>query len=335
VTPRRLPLVPALRLGVALAVIAGCGRQDLDLLVPSSASETGGGADSGPVDLCSDFVSQQECQANSALGCSFQPNVVGCRSDDPSCRPGSCGSGDPFVRRVGKTFLLNGETFRFAGVSSWALQSPRCLDFGPGERQAWLQRAYDDLIPARAKVARLFAFQESAGPSGNDFTLFDMSVREARRAGVRLLLVLEHRHGTCSHGAERDEAWYAGGYQQAYGGYALSYRDYARAVAERYRDEPTVLGYVLLQDLGGADAATLAGFITDMGELLHSLAPSQLVSLDLNWTGDDDPDGADYRQLQSLPAADFIDVQDYLFDEPPQPLDHGFSTAWLSSTSRP
>jgi hypothetical protein len=297
-------------LAVAL-LSAGCGRQDLDLLVKADED-----------DPCLGFVGESQCRANATLGCSFQPNADGCQSTDPSCQPGMCRGGDPFVRRVERSFFLNGDPFRFAGVASWALQQlDQCTSTKPENREAWTQHAYDDLVPARTKVARFFAFQSSAGPQGDDFTLFDRSVRDARRAGIRLQFVLDHANGGCSQGMARDNAWYAGGYQSPDGNYALSYRDFAESVARRYRDEPTVLGYVLLQGLGHSSQSALTSFVTEMGQLLHGVAPNQLLSLDLDWDRANDASGSSYRALQELPVVDLVDVDDYSFKDTLEPLD--------------
>ena len=306
----RRALGPCAAAVLGLASLA-CGRQELDLLVRADQE-----------DPCSSFVRESDCHDNAALGCSFQPNAEGCRSDEPGCQPGMCRGGDPFVRRVERSFFLNGEPFRFAGVSSWALLQPAaCATVIAQERESWVEKVYDDLVPGRAKVARFFAFQSSAGASGTDFTLFDAAVRGARRAGVRLQFVLDDNDGGCSQGGRRDNAWYAGGYQSPDGSYALSYRDFAESVAKRYRDEPTVLGYVLLQGLGDADTSALSSFVTEIGQRLHGLAPSQLLSLDLDFGGTSANGGAAFRELQQLPVVDFVDVDDYTFEYPPAPLD--------------
>lgn len=308
----------------ALLWLVGCDKQPLDLLVPAKRE-----------DPCLAFTTESACDDNAALGCSYQPNQPGCQSSDPNCLPGLCKGGDPFVRRVERSFLLNGEPFRFVGVSSWALLQPEpCATVKAPEREAWVEGAYDALVPARAKVARFFAFQSSAGASGQDFTLFDAAVRGARRAGVRLQLVLDDGDGGCSSMVKHDAAWYAGGYQQPEGNYALSYREFAESVATRYRDEPTVLGYLLIQGLGDADGATLQSFVTEMGQRLHGIAPSQLISIDLDWGSTSADDGALFRQLQSLPAVDFMDIDDYTFKYPPQPLDPQLLAA-LDSVDKP
>jgi mannan endo-1,4-beta-mannosidase len=300
-------------LALALAG-SGCGRQELDLLVQSK------------VDPCLAFTDEAACDEHAALGCSYQPNPDGCTVDEPSCTAGTCKSGDPYVRRVERSFFLNGEPFRFVGVSSWALLLPDpCTTIPVAEREAWVESAYTSLVPARAKVARLYAFQSSAGATGEDFTLFDAAVRGARRAGVRLQFVLEHSAGDCSQGTQRDDAWYRDGYKIPDGNYAKSYRDFAASLATRYHDEPTVLGYVLMSGLGPAEEGALTGFVTDVGQLLRGLAPSQLISLDANPTLNVEG-GAVFRRLQELSAVDFVDVDDYDFAEPERPLDE-----WLLS----
>lgn len=300
----------------------GCGKQDLDLLVQTQAE-----------DPCLKLETEDECRANVAQGCSFQPNEEGCLSTDPSCRPGLCRGGDPYVRRVERSFFLNGSPFRFAGVSGWGLlEATQCTSTKPEEREAWMQRAYDELVASRTKVARVFAFQSSAGPAGTDFALFDASVRFARRAGVRLQFVLDHAQGNCSVGGRRESSWYVSGYEGLDGNYQRSYREFTEALANRYQNEPTVLGYVLLQGLGGADPTTMTTFVTKMGELLRVAAPRQLVSLDLTWEGADS--AANYRALQELPVVDLIDVDDYQFEKSLQPMDSALLET-LASIDKP
>jgi len=127
------------------------------------------------------------------------------------------------------------------------------------------------------------------------------------------MLVLEHGQGGCSQGGVRDSQWYRSGYLEPDLGYALSYRDFAKALAERYRDEPTVLSYGLMLGLYADDPIALSGFITDVGQMLHGVAPSQLVSLDLTWSREEDPTAQTFEALQSLPVVDFVDVDDYFF----------------------
>lgn len=307
----------------------GCGRLDLDLLVRTSEP-----------DACVERVDADSCAERTGVGCSWQPNDPGCSSRTPGCAPGACRKGDPFVRRVETKLLLNGQSFRFVGVGAWGLLQPgRCRSVEENEQEAWVEQAFDELVPAQATVARLFAFQNVLGAGGRDYTLIDRAVASARRAGIRLLLVLEHDQGDCSQGGARDEDWYRAGYLAPDGSYALAYREHVRALGERYRDEPSVLGYQLMQGLGGQDPSVLTSFISDVGQLLHGVAPSQLIALGLRWpesadTGTDPDAAARFLQLQRLPAVDFVDVYDYSYALGKPPLDPNLLAA-LESIGKP
>jgi hypothetical protein len=54
-----------------------------------------------------------------------------------------------------------------------------------------------------------------------------------------------------------------------------------------------------------------------MGEMLHGVAPYQLVSLDLAW-GRLSPE--EYAELQGLSVVDFVDIDDYDFADPAEPI---------------
>ncbi|HEY3499656.1 MAG TPA: hypothetical protein VGK73_33425, partial [Polyangiaceae bacterium] len=102
---RTAPLVGLL----ALAFLA-CGSEYVDPIqrvpVPSA-------------DACSEWLTESECLADAAHGCSFQPNARGCKTTDAQCTSGSCRSGDPFVRsRPAQGLWLLGQPYRFVGTVS-------------------------------------------------------------------------------------------------------------------------------------------------------------------------------------------------------------------------
>jgi hypothetical protein len=299
------------------ATTAGCGRADLDVLLPTN------------IDPCSEFTSATECTGHGELNCSFQPNTEGCRMSDPNCAAGICRSSDGFLRRADRNFVLNGSPFRFVGVSSWAMLQPEGCGSATNKRETWVESIYDDLVPARVKVARVLAPQSTAGASGRDYTLLDAAVRGARRAGIRIQFVLGVHDGECNTGGKHDAAWYQSGYQQKERNYALSYQDYALNVVSTYAKEPTVLGYALMHNFAGSesiDPAALSSFASHMGQLVHDRAPNQLVSLDYAWHGGAADELATYHALETLQVADFIDVDDYTFNYPPAPLDPALVT---------
>jgi hypothetical protein len=297
----------------AAMLLFGCGREGVDLLVRVEDRS------------CEAAKDEQECKDRAELGCVFQPRDEGCPSTDAACAPGVCREvEDAFVKVDGRGFSLGGKPFRFVGVSSWALlPTEGCTGPSSGEREAWITRAYQDLVASGTKVARFRALQravQSATRSGLDFTLLDASVRAARRAGVRLQLVLDDgkqdtmEQRKCPSLPLRDDAWYGGGYTKPEIDYPLSYKDYALAVADRYKDEPTVLGYIMLESTGGADPEILKTFVEKMGGDIKRVADKQLLSLDLVWTNT-----PSYADLQKLDVVDFIDIDDYYEPEPLPP----------------
>src|SRR5690606_31953188 len=128
------------------------------------------------------------------------------------CSPSSCRSGDPFVRRTGATLTLRGQPFRFSGANSWgvAYAPDDCRISEIDDPEAAATRAFDDLAELGAGVFRVWAFQRYAGASGRDDGAFERLVRHARRAGVRLIFVLESQYPGCTRVA-RDDDWYRGG----------------------------------------------------------------------------------------------------------------------------
>src|SRR6478735_652884 len=166
------------------------------------------------VDPCAG-LDQAQCAADTADGCSFQPSRVGCTSADPSCGPGVCQSGDPFVRRNGEQLFLHGKPFSFVGTVSWGLAwaDDDCeIPIYASQADA-LGPSFTELATMRTSVLRVWAFQSYAGPTGKDYSHFDRLISAARAAGVRLLPVLENMHPDCTARTARDDAWFAGGYK--------------------------------------------------------------------------------------------------------------------------
>ena len=136
-------------LGVLSLAVLACGTRYTDP-IRREPDENG--------DACSAWTTASECNADTANGCSFQPNVVGCRVSDPDCPAGLCRSGDPFVRRSGETLFLHGAPYAFVGTVSWGIAwAPDDCRVLASQDEA-LVRTFDDLAE-RARV--------SSGTSGS------------------------------------------------------------------------------------------------------------------------------------------------------------------------
>jgi mannan endo-1,4-beta-mannosidase len=297
-------------------LMAGCSTEYAD---PIRGSEgTSGG------DPCVTWTDVASCRADSARGCSFQPNPVGCVSTDPTCGPGTCLSGDPFVRRTGESLSLRGRPYTFVGALCWGLawaEGSCTLGTLPNQEVA-IQRTFDDLVRMRANALKIFAFQRFAGPSGRDYSSFDRIVTAARRAGVRLVFVLENHNPICSRGPERADAWYDRGYAAPYDGYTLSFTDYVQGLVDHFRDEPTILAWELMHEARASDFAALDRFAQATSALVRATDPNHLIALGLD-NGEVLPGNSrfgnpsNYQRLNAHPALDLLDVHDFSGDPAP------------------
>ncbi len=109
---------------LALALLA-CGTKYVDPIQRLPAASA---------DACGEWLTESDCLADAAHGCSFQPNALGCKTDDPKCAAGSCRAGDPFVRsRPDQGLWLLDQPYRFVGTVSWGIAWGQQL---PGEHDA-------------------------------------------------------------------------------------------------------------------------------------------------------------------------------------------------------
>jgi endo-1,4-beta-mannosidase len=186
-------------------------------------------------------------------------------------------------------------------------------------------------MTARVNVFKFWAFQSFTGDTGLDFSRFDRIVSAARRAGIRLIPVLENHWADCTSGGEKNDTWYVSGYKSPYGNYVLSYREYVQALLRHYRDEPTLLAWELFHEAHGTDPTALQVFFDDMTQVVRTEAPNHLIVAGLD-NGDSPAtlsggNPSNFERLSSLATVDLIDIHD--FEQPSSPLPEPF-TALLS-----
>lgn len=308
-------MVKTARPALLALALAGCGTEYVDpiQLVPEPS-----------FDACNEWQTQSACLADAARGCSFQPNAVGCKTGDASCAPGTCRSGDPFVRRrQAQGLWLHDRPYRFVGTVSWGIawSSDCSVDTLPDQESA-LERVFDDLVDLKITVLKVWAMQSYAGDSGADYSSFERIVAAARRAGVRLIFVLENQHEQdCSSGPARNDAWYATGYASAYGDYALSLPDYARGLARHFRDEPVILAWQILHEGSAGDFDAVNDFTATMSSVIRENDPNHLIALGID-NGDSPATSrsetpSNYARLHEHPAIDLLDAHDFFAPQTP------------------
>jgi hypothetical protein len=241
----------------------------------------------------------------------------------PSARAGA-----GFVGRQGTAFVRDGVVIRPIGVNFYsAAGDPEIFQCGPRKEQPEQQLGeYFGRIRAEtgSMVVRFWAFQSYTN-GGTDWRALDRVVRLAKEHDLLLMPVLENQWADCTLGGPRDAGWYAGRYRQPDGGYPLSYEEYVRRVVTRYRDEPGIFAWTLVNEAeakrpdGSADPDALFGFAEQMSRLVKELAPQQLVTLGTIGRGQPGTANANFERLHALPTIDLVTFHDYQADDVPLP----------------
>jgi hypothetical protein len=288
----------------------GCGTDFRDPILVDTA------------DPCAAWTDEASCRGDLSNQCAFEPNDVGCTSSDRNCSAGICRSGVPFVRRSFDSLFLHDAPYRFLGAVSWSLagSGSGCRIREPNTFEVGVAKAFDELTLMRATVLKVWAFQSYAGVSGEDFSAFDRVISEARRAGVRLIFVLENYWDDCTEGGQKTDAWFASGYRSPYGNYSLSYFDYVTKVVSRYAHEPTVLAWEIMHEARGTDFAAMRQFVASTVTQIRELDGNHLVivGLDGGYSEATSREGANSNYQLLNDYGDLVDIHD--FAQPDSPV---------------
>ncbi len=245
---------------------------------------------------------------------------------------------DPFVTAVGTHLELDGQPFTFTGMNIYNANSDDwCatnMDNGLFE-QALSDIGLGGVHGGDHGVIRAWFFQPLATPDKTgprDWTRFDRTIAAAHAAGYYVIPTLGNQWGECGHkGATagyKTIDWYRGGYAElqpedsVYTTYA-SYRDWIAEVVDRYKDDPTILAWQLLNEAetnpgypsacpAGPEAYdALAGWASDVSALIKSIDANHLVSLGTIGTGQCGTSGGQYKDLHAIPTIDLCEYHDY------------------------
>ncbi|PRY15978.1 cellulase (glycosyl hydrolase family 5) [Kineococcus rhizosphaerae] len=229
------------------------------------------------------------------------------------------------MQRDGREFTVDGEPFRFVGFNLYDAAASDRYSCRPASRippedlQAQFRWLHDE---AGVTVIRFWAYQTYTA-SGRDFSAVDAVLAAARATGIRVIPVLEDGPGDCSTGepgvplSEADQgAWFTQGYREPYGSARLSFREYAEVMARHYRDEPTIVAWMLVNEAETTarderGRSVLVSFAGDVAGLVHSVDPNHLVTLGTQGNGAPGASGADLREVYNQSDLDFVEVHDW------------------------
>lgn len=244
-------------------------------------------------------------------------------------------SSNSFVTRSGTQLLLDRQPYRFTGLNIYHANSDGWCSYpwGSGDE---LDTALSEIGPGK-RVFRAWFFQPLATTNGiRDWSAFDHTLAVAAAHGVRVIATLTDQWGEC--GASTGEtsyyktaSWYTAGYTQVDAGMLASYRDWVAEVVARYKDDPTVMAWQLINEaevktvVGPACAPSaheiLKSWATDVSGLVKSIDANHLVSLGTIGSGQCGASGSDYKTLHDVPSIDLCEYHDYNSPTVPMPGD--------------
>ena len=231
---------------------------------------------------------------------------------------------DPFVTADGRGFVADGKPLTVVGYNVYDAAATDSFSCRPASRldDAGVEAAFARLAGEGVTAVRFWAYQTYT-VAGRDWSGVDRVIAAAKANGMRVLPVLEDGPGDCSTGEAGvsldrvdDDTWYTSGYKRPLGSATMSFRDYAPLVAEHYRDEPTILGWTLVNEAETSqrDAqgrSVLVGFAKDVAARVRAVDPNHLVTLGTQANGAPGGSGPDFRDVYSLADMGFAEVHDW------------------------
>jgi hypothetical protein len=232
-----------------------------------------------------------------------------------------------FVRASGTGLTLGGQPYRFKGFNIYNANSRDNCWYPLGYDNGALGNALTAIGPGQ-NAFRAWFFQDLATRNGaRDWAAFDHTLAVAKAHNVRVIVTLADQWGACDsgpHGAVfKGDAWYTSGYRTAVSpGTTATYREYVAEIVARYRNDPTILAWQLMNEAeirrdinssctaGGADI--LRAWAADVAGLIKSIDSNHLVSLGTLGGGQCGMQGADYKLIHNLPSIDLCEYHDYL-----------------------
>ena len=237
---------------------------------------------------------------------------------------GGSGTSSPFVTVDGRRFAAGGHPLAVVGVNLYDAAATERYSCRPASRMdpGQLAAAFDVLKAHGATTVRFWAMQPFTD-AGRDWSGVDRVVALAKERGMHLVPTLEDGPGNCSTGprtiplwATDDDTWYGSGYRRPLGSARMSFRDYAPMVARHYRDEPTILAWMLVNEAetsqrDAAGRSVLVDFAADVAARVRAADPNHLVTLGTQANGALGTSGPDFRDVYSVPGLDFAEAHDW------------------------
>jgi mannan endo-1,4-beta-mannosidase len=238
-----------------------------------------------------------------------------------------------FVVRCGSGLCLDGQPYRFTGLNIYNanILSNCWYTLGSGSGLDSSLTA----IGTGQEAFRAWFFQRLATTNGvRDWSAFDHTLAVAAAHGERIVVTLTNQWGNCENisgsPVYKSESWYQSGYKLSLDpGMTATYREWVREVVTRYRDNPTILAWQMINEgeaktsangsCSSTAEANVHSWALDISGLIKSLDSNHLVSLGTIGSGQcGTSTGTSYEDLHAISTIDLCEYHDY--DSPSSPM---------------
>ena len=198
---------------------------------------------------------------------------------------------------------------------------------------------------AGATVIRFWAYQTYT-QGATYWAGVDRVLAAAKATGMKVIPVLEDGPGDCTTSSTatpkskyEDDTWYSKGYKVPYGNATLSYRAYVARITAHYADDPTILGWSMMNeaDTSARDSSgrsILVDFATDVAGVIRAADPNHLITVGTQSNGAPGASGPDFAAVYGLKSIDFAEVHDWgYWGSDSEPMPGGTGATPPSTTS--
>ena len=192
--------------------------------------------------------------ATSASTPTPSPTTPGPTPTTPNPPPPSTG----FVTRSGTNLYLDGKPWRFVGWNAVHMLGCTTSDRSVSDIEGYYAG------PGKGMTDRVWALP------GSDLAKVDRIVKAAGANGSHVYFTLSDNNGACGDpGGRKSSAWYSDGWR-------TTHEAWFRTMASRYKDNPTVAFWELVNESAG-DGTAVKAFNTGAAALIKSIDPNHLV----------------------------------------------------------
>jgi mannan endo-1,4-beta-mannosidase len=237
------------------------------------------------------------------------------------------------VTKCGTALCLAGRRYVFTGLNIYNANS---------QSNCWYTLASGGALASSLaaigsgqEAFRAWFFQRLATTNGKrDWSGFDHTLRVAAAHDERVIVTLTNQWGDCENASGtpiyKSERWYQSGYKSHVdAGMVDTYREWVRDVVTRYRNNPTILAWQMINE--GEAKTSSAGncsptaessvhsWAVDVSRLIKSIDTHHLVSLGTIGNGQcGTSTGTSYQDLHAISTIDLCEYHDY--DAPSSPM---------------